>query len=268
MPILYVHPHDDEPAGSLFGAPEDGNDWQAIHSPIVGRIALAALTASIGTAAIALAEGNGHQDDPAGNLHGQYEEDFYRIPTAPVIWLNLLPQYHTFDQQETSTHIEDDYFLNPVAPIQSTNRWMQPWVGDEQELSPKIEDDYWLRTILPVQQTYLRQDWIYGEQGEVHITVDEDYQLSPLPLWTFTALHYQPSEDDFSASVVTANPEEEYWINPVAPVPASMIYGLTFFMERDDYPVLSAPPVISTGDTNLYLGYVNLHLPSNMTIGE
>lgn len=190
MILNYFHQSDEIfPSASL--TIDDDNDWWAGAQKCFAGLALAAILA-VGTAQTAITTQLQWQDEiPAGSLHGQYDEDFWQNPVAPVPSSLQWPQQFSFDVQEPAGSLfgqpDEDFWINPVAPVPDTYLWPQQSFFDTAESIPKYDEDFWINQVAPTQDILTwPQQFTFDVQEPAN------------------SLHGQPDED--------------FWINPIAPV--------------------------------------------------
>lgn len=151
MPILYQHQPDEAITWQKIAFDEEGGWWAGVRQ-CAATVALAAvLSATSLSTAQAVQVYSYHQDDPAGNLKANPEEQYWQNSVAPVPASLLSPQQWTFDVQEPAGSLsgqpdEDFWQLGPPS-VPATLRWQQQWTFDVQEpagsLRASANEEYW-----------------------------------------------------------------------------------------------------------------------------
>lgn len=279
MSIRYFHPNDE---GQLVPPPpisfDEDTAWWAGVQKCGATIALAAVIAAtaLSTAQAATVDSY-HQDDPAGKLFGQYDEDFWENPVPPV---QAPPPAIVFRDDDVAftqpppLHVDDDSRANPAPAIIADQRIPAPWIfdgGDAGNLSGQPDEDYWQNPVPPVPFTFA---WPNPSQFEQHDPAgslfgqpDEDYwqnrvrpAVTPPPPTFFT-------DDDVAVTPPPAlQADEDFWENPVAALPgknlplylwdAEEVSAATLFGQADeDYwlqlrqqPLVSLPRFFTDDD--------------------
>ena len=251
MALRYFHPGDEDQfaAHAPIGFDEDSDWWVGVQQLAVG-IAIAAtlaVSASQSIQAENLVNGWDHQDDPAGQLRGQPDEDFWQNPVAPAQNTFQIPQPWQFDVQEPAGNLsgqpDEDYWVNPVAPTQAVLRPFVPWDQEEipaGSLHGQADEDFWSNPVAPLPASLAWPQPFLFEQNEsptLSGQPDEDYWVNPTPPVIASLLWPQPfifaTSDD--AVQLYGQMDEDFWLNPVAPVPPS-IYRSPDFIEQDEIP--------------------------------
>ena len=193
--IRYFWPADDEQLAGQWAdshTVEDAEWWVGAQKCGAVLALAAVLTATAVSTTLASSVFSQFQDDPAGSLVGNplvYEE-YWQNPVAPVNW----PQPSVFtDNDHHPTFVEsfqtdEDFWRNPVAPVAASNTLAFALPFTEQDQTPQFP------TTVPV--------------------VDEsDFTLAPPWEPTWTLLFFL----DDGSTVPAFQPDEDFWVNPVAP---------------------------------------------------
>jgi hypothetical protein len=167
---------------------------------------------------------------PAGFLHGQPDEDFPGPLPAPVNVSFIWPQPFVFEQNEQAFGLhgqpDEDFWNNPVFPVPLSFQWPNPWQFEQHEqafgLHGQPDEDFyqpvapWIFTnIIPVQNDEL----IVPQPGGV-LSPDEDFWVNPTSPVPATLLWPSPWIFDLQdpAGNLYGQPDEDFWQNPVFPV--------------------------------------------------
>ncbi len=168
-------------------------------------------------------------ENPPAGLHGQPDEDFWLNAVAPVPAALTYPQPFAFEQHEIAGIVlypDEDYWTNSAAPVVASLAWPQPFVFEQHEqarnlYAPQDEDPApvvfppWASTVLPAQ-------WAFDQQEAPPQIADDSGDV-----WTPRGLPLPPIVAPFTTDGDTpgglhGEPDEDFWTNPVAAVPASL----------------------------------------------
>jgi len=181
--------------------------------------------------------------DPAGQLFGQDDEDFWQNPVVPVVATLLWPQPWSFDVQEATIvpPIQDeDFWANPVAPVAASNRVYLPAQLDGEEIPAgnlfivgTPTESWSTASILNAQNGIaLRYQFDPQDPGGALaplVQPDEDFWINPVAPFI-----PEPTILQFSDEwAINPNFDEDFWANPVAPVAASNIFPQPWSVEED-----------------------------------
>lgn len=208
MPLTYFHQSDEDQfvAPPIVPISDEGGGWWVGISKCAATIALAAtISAASFSAGVAQAVQLGHQDDPAGNLSGQPDEDFWQ---------------------------------NPVPPVKASNLVILP-IGDPEEipaasLHGQPDEDFWIPTpqptISPPKIAFSDDDVIVPQP--IIFQPEEDYWLNyASPVASRFGPLYLPDAEEIPAGSLFGQPDEDYWQNRVAPVPLSLLWPQPFIFD-------------------------------------
>jgi len=236
MPIFYQRQPDDLPVAAPppIGFDEDSDWWAGLGKcGAIAALAASLLASTVSATAQARQIFSFHQDEPAGSLYGQADEDLWENPTTPVPGSNQWPQPWAFDTQEPAGSLfgqpDEDLWQNQVPPVAGALRQFTPWEQEELpagSLHGQPDEDYWQNPASPVAASLYQQLPYAFEQSEtVPSTIlqpDEDFWISwvpPVVASNFQRLPYLPDPDEISAGALQGQPDEDLWQNPVAPAP-------------------------------------------------
>ena len=179
-------------------------------------------------------------DDPAGKLavFSTPDEDFWENPVAPVplaFGPLYLPDPEEIPAGTLRGQPDEDFWQNPVAPVSAAIFQRLPYLPDPEEVPAgslikftNPDEDHWQNPqITQITQTppslYQRLPVASGETAEILPQVvlppDEDFwanPVAPIPLMVYQRLPYLPelSDDPASSLAKFTSPDEDYWQNP------------------------------------------------------
>jgi len=221
---------DDLPQGTPAGVPDDDqNSWWSGAQKSFAVVAIAATlaAASLSTQVAAATAGPSDEQIPAGQLHGQPDEDFWQNPAAPIAASLEWPQPFSFEQNESPTlngQPDEDFWQSGVAPIAS--------------YPPPI---------------VFRDDDVIGTPP-TSIHTDEDFWINPVAPVPATNGHlYLPDPEEIPAAGLRGQPDEDFWQNPVAPQVAALQFPQPFSF---DDGVIVIPPVLPQQDEDFWFSNV------------
>jgi hypothetical protein len=278
MAVRYLQSGQADEAGFLLtgGQIDDGADsWWAGAQLCFARVALAtALAATTVTAAIASDLQQDLEEIPAGSLKvlSTPDEDYWqnRTPPVPASIYQQLP-YARLDPEELPAGSlakfstpDEDFWDNPLSPIATANYQKLPYQPEPEELpggsllkfsSP--DEDYWglgaggwglgkapvvgpnPQSLAPSPQTLYLPDLSDDPAASLRGQPDEDYwqnPVAPIPASVCQKLPILPDLSDDPAASLRGQPDEDYWQNPVAPIPASVYQKLPILPDLSDDP--------------------------------
>ena len=188
-----------------------------------------------------------HQDDPAGHLYGQYDEDFWQNQVPPVTL--TMGKIYLPDPEEIPAHTlygqpDEDFWQNWVAPVPPS---LGPlYLPDPEEIPARTlhgqpDEDFWPQFLLPPPaQAALYQKLPLGDPEEIpaatlHGQSDEDFwvnAVAPVPLSLGNL--YLPDPEELPAATLHGQPDEDYWQNWTVPTVLSM--GNLYLPDPEEIP--------------------------------
>jgi hypothetical protein len=276
--------------------------WGGVFRSGVSLALATVAAAAVLSTAVAIQTASQPQDDPTGNLYNPIEEVYWQNPTAPVpasLGSLYLPDpeqvpagslYGTYDEVYWQNPVppvpasfgplylpdatdvpagklanfftDEDFWVNPVQPVQASfgNLYSYDdavWVAPALSFQP--DEDYWVSP--PPQQASLLpfQTW---QQDEVpYLVADEDFwanPVQPVPA-TFAALYVFDS-GEWVTPPAAPSFDEDYWQNPIFPTQMSVYFTLPLG-DHDEIPAgsLTTPPPPPTGKPNsIRMGIFNV----------
>lgn len=216
-----------EPAGSLFGVPEEG-EWFAPVPPPPPIVRPFAAEDEI-------------PRPPAPTLGVDEEPWFPPPPTAPIRW----PHPWSFDEQEPADALfgvaeETEWF---APPPQAPLHWPWPWRFDEQEPAGVLfgvpEESEWFapvpRVIVPPLAVIADEDFAPAPT----LVAEEDVSLPTVPVPLQLGLRpWEADAQQFVPPPAVLGVDEEPWLPPI-PVPPLPLPHLWF---GDEEVVAEVPP--------------------------
>lgn len=190
--IHYFGPGDELPNATAGFVAEDSDWWVGIQSAGATLALAAALALATSTAAISTQVFSFHQDDPAGNLYGQFDEDFWQNQVAPVTAYAPPQELWRNDEQIPAGNLTatvDEYFWqNPVAPYVAPIVAPQPWMFDDQTpiLYGQFDEDFWWNPVPQVQTASIQQPIFDPSEivpQSVTFAPDEYFWWNPVPVY-------------------------------------------------------------------------------------
>lgn len=248
MSIRYMQKGDEDQCAAL--APikfeDDTAFWAGVQKCGAG-IALAAVLAAtaLSTAQAAIVDSY-HQDDPAGKLFGQDDEDFWQNPVAPVpaaLGRLYLPDPEEIPATTLRGQPDEDFWTNPVAPV-------QPWTpfvfrDDDVAVQPVlgIDEDLWENPV-PAVPASLGRIYIPDPEeipaASLHGQPDEDYWQVLAPQAALQVSRVFSDDDVIATAAAPAfSPDEDYWPLPIVSAPASAVRAFS-----DDDVSFSSPAIM------------------------
>jgi hypothetical protein len=186
------------------------------------------------------------RDDIPSGLFGQYDEDFWSNPTAPIpATLSRLDQFR-FEQNEQATGLygvpeESDWPLQLTSPVAKI---VQPFIADDDLPSIAHDEDGWI----PPQSVPSKYVAPFSVDDEIIPTLtvvdDSDGWRIPVPV---TPSRLAPVFVDDDVPVLRGLPNDELWINPA---PSQQPSRVQVFQSDDDLPIAT---VVSEDEWNVTL---------------
>jgi hypothetical protein len=125
----------------------------------------------------------------------------------------------------TFIHADEDFWQNRVAPTPLTFRRLDAWTFDQNEQASGLQigldfADVWQNPVAPVRVYPVPQVFTFDDTFVAPAPVlrtDEDlWSVRPGPVWAFPVPRVFLSDDE--TQIVPPCVDEDFWVNPVAPV--------------------------------------------------
>jgi hypothetical protein len=166
--------------------------------------------------------------EPAGSLRGQPDEDFWANPAPPIPLLMRPPVPWIFEQHEQAVLFgqpDEDFWINSVAPRPLTFLPLPLWAAEQNEqavLWGQPDEDFWINPVRPRESLQQPTPLWSFEQNEVGVqlfqVVEDEYWINPVAPVPLVFLAPKPwSFEQNEQAVLFGQPDEDFWINPVAP---------------------------------------------------
>lgn len=169
---------------------------------------------------------------PAGGLRGQPDEDFWPAQLLPVPVPATLGHLYLPDPDEIPAgtlhgQFDEDFWANPTPPVPGSNLVPFPWSFDEQtpRLFGRPDEDFWWAQLLPspvpatLSRLYL-PDPDEIPAASLHGQMDEDFWINPVaPVWTYPTRVFT-DDDIIVPQPVTFQPDEDFWPQFYLPPPS------------------------------------------------
>jgi hypothetical protein len=186
------------------------------------------------------------------------EDDFWPQYVAPVPASLLWPQQFQFEQFESTNliaFVEDVFWQNPTPPVPATYGLLQQWPFEQNEPAgslniPAFEETLWQNQVPPVPDGLrLQQQWVFeqNEPGSLRTNQDEDFWINPVAPVVF--VYQQPFlSDELVVPQSASTIDEVYWASQVSPivfpVPATSILVYPYQPDPEEIPAGSLVPFI------------------------
>lgn len=220
---MYLPDPEEIPAGFLVGSTIVDEDlWQG--SPPFSQTAGA-------NRPLYLPDGD---EIPAGFLSGQPDEDYWQLGSAPLsqTWFPNRPLYQPDPEEIPANTLsgqpDEDYWqlgFPPFSTIGQPNRAL--YIPDAEEIPANTlhgqpDEDLWLgsppfagATYQPNRPLYLPDPEELFLSGAVSILQDEDFwvnPVAPVPNTHKLAYPYLPDAEEIPATTLSGQPDEDYWL--------------------------------------------------------
>jgi hypothetical protein len=185
----------------------------------------------------------------------QPDEDFWVNPVAPVApsvyqRLPYLPEPTDDPAGSLYGQPDEDFWFNPVAPLAPSVYQRLPYLPDLSDDPAGAlakfstpDEDFWAAIAPAPLNLWQPLPIAAGEPGEIPpqaiFQPDEDFWVNPVaPLApsVYQRLPYLPEPTDDPAGSLRRQPEEDFWTNPVAPAPSVVYQRLPYLPEVSDDP--------------------------------
>jgi hypothetical protein len=183
------------------------------------------------------------------------DEDFWENPVPPV-W-SIFGSLYLPDPEEIPAGFlfnppvvgepDEDFWINPVAPVAATNYLEFPYLPDAEEIPAatlyEIDELYWQNQAAPSfpKNFQLLPVGFLPDPDEIPVAhffgqADEDFwqnPVAPVPATNYLEFPYLPDAEEIPAATLYEI-DEDYWENPVAPV---WSYPNPIVFAKEDDPI-------------------------------
>jgi len=250
MPILYQHQGDEAITWATI-AFDEGPDWWVGVQKCAATVALATALAITGTqTAAAKFQYSQQQDDPAGNLKATPEELYWQLGPRSVPASLTWPNQWTFDEQIPAGNLhgtpEEVYWQLGPAPVPASLLYPQQQLFDEQIpagfLVGQPDEDFCQVYIPPVSSSPSLLYWFDGAEDLPQQVIsqpiqDEDFwqnPVPPIPATFYQNFPYLPDPEEIPAAQLYGQPDEDFWVNAVQPVQANLTWPQPFSFDQSE----------------------------------